>query len=180
MFAIRSTTATARLGGVCYLLTIVTGMAGELVPAPVWASTLATLLSFGFYGGVTWYLYRLFAPTNRPLAGLAAGSSLLGCALGVLKALALTSIPLSSLVFFGFYCVLTGYLIWRSRLLPPWLGGLLAVSGLGWLTFLSPQFAHSLAPYHLVSGLVGEGALTLWLLLGRIARPEEAVPETAS
>jgi len=35
---------------------------------------------------------------------------------------------------------------------------------LGWLTFLSPPLATRLSPYILFPGLVGEGALTVWLL----------------
>jgi hypothetical protein len=34
---------------------------------------------------------------------------------------------------------------------------------LGWLTFLSPPLANSMSPYNLAPGILGEGALTLWL-----------------
>lgn len=170
-----SLSTTARLAGGCYFLTIVTGMAGALATAqPV--STLATLLSFACYLGVTLFMYRLFAATHPLLCLVAAGSSVAGCALGVADALALGSAPVSYLVFFGIYCLLVSYFIWRSALLPHWLGGLLALAGLGWLAFLWPWLAHRIAPYPMVSGLVGEGALTLWLLLGRVpyVSPEAA------
>jgi hypothetical protein len=36
---------------------------------------------------------------------------------------------------------------------------------LGWLTFLSPPLANQLSPYIFAPGLLGEGALTLWLLV---------------
>jgi hypothetical protein len=36
----------------------------------------------------------------------------------------------------------------------------MAFAGMGWLTFLSPPLANYLAP-----GILGEGALTLWLLV---------------
>ncbi|HEV7504934.1 MAG TPA: DUF4386 domain-containing protein [Thermoanaerobaculia bacterium] len=68
------------------------------------------------------------------------------------------------LVFFGFYCLLIGCLILRSTFLPRSLGVLMALAGLGWLTFLSPPLAKSLSPYILVPGILGEGSLTLWLL----------------
>lgn len=68
------------------------------------------------------------------------------------------------LVFFGFYCLAIGYLIFRSKFLPSVLGVLMAFAGLGWLTFLSPPLASSLSPYVLAPGIIGEGALTLWLL----------------
>ena len=38
-------------------------------------------------------------------------------------------------------------------------------AGLGWLTFLSPPLANYLSPYNLAPGLLGEGSLTLWLLV---------------
>jgi hypothetical protein len=67
------------------------------------------------------------------------------------------------IVFFGFYCLLIGYLIFRSTFLPRILGVLMALAGLGWLTFLSPPLANYLSPYNLAPGLLGEGSLTLWL-----------------
>jgi Domain of unknown function (DUF4386) len=51
-----------------------------------------------------------------------------------------------ALVFFGFYCLLIGYLVFRSTFLPRILGVLMAFAGLGWLTFLSPPLASSLDP----------------------------------
>ncbi|HMG72660.1 MAG TPA: DUF4386 domain-containing protein [Pyrinomonadaceae bacterium] len=72
---------------------------------------------------------------------------------------------INPLVFFGFYCLLIGYLIFRSTFLPRILGVLMVFAGLGWLTFLSPPLADSLSPYIFIPGLLGEGALTLWLLI---------------
>src|SRR5216683_1086048 len=74
-------------------------------------------------------------------------------------------------VFFGVYCLLIGYLIFRSAFLPRILGVLMAIAGLGWLTFLSPPLANYLRPYILVLGVLGvlgvlaELALMLWLLV---------------
>jgi hypothetical protein len=89
----------------------------------------------------------------------------MGCAFGALSPFDLAPYHVNPLVFFGFYCVLIGYLIFRSSFLPSILGALMALGGLGWLTFLSPQLANYLAPYNLVPGMLGEGALTLWLLV---------------
>jgi hypothetical protein len=69
------------------------------------------------------------------------------------------------LVFFGFYDLLIGYLIFRSAFLPRILGVLMALAGLGWLTFLSPPLGNHLSPYNLVLGFVAELLLMLWLLV---------------
>jgi hypothetical protein len=68
-------------------------------------------------------------------------------------------------VFFGVYCLLIGYLIFRSAFLPRILGVLMVFAGLGWLTFLSPPLAHYLSPYIQVLGVLAEGSLMLWLLV---------------
>jgi hypothetical protein len=74
-----------------------------------------------------------------------------------------------SLVLFGTYNILTGYLIVRSTFLPRILGVLLAIAGVGYLinTFaniLAPDFAAHLVPYILLPG-GAELLLALWLLL---------------
>ncbi len=73
-----------------------------------------------------------------------------------------------SFVFFGFYCLLIGYLILRSSFLPRILGAGMALAGLAWLTFLSPPLVHSLSPYILIPGILGEGSLTLWLIVAGV------------
>ena len=75
-----------------------------------------------------------------------------------------------ALFFFGFYCVLIGCLIFQSTFLPRALGGLMLFAGLGWLTssfsaFLFPPLATFLAYWIFLPGVIGEGALTLWLLV---------------
>jgi len=49
--------------------------------------------------------------------------------------------------------------------MPHFLGVLMGLAGLGWLTFLSPTFGSHMFRYTMYTGLLGEGALTLWLLL---------------
>ena len=75
-----------------------------------------------------------------------------------------------SVVFFGFYCLLVGYLIFKSIFLPRILGVLLAIAGLCYLissftNFLSVPLPNYLSDYILAPGLVGEGSLTLWLVI---------------
>ncbi|MDR7269104.1 hypothetical protein J2X20_001733 [Pelomonas saccharophila] len=74
------------------------------------------------------------------------------------------------LIFFGFACVLRGWLIARSGVLPRVLGGLLALAGVCYLVnslalLLAPAFAQLLFPAILLPSLVGELALALWLTL---------------
>jgi glucan phosphoethanolaminetransferase (alkaline phosphatase superfamily) len=88
-----------------------------------------------------------------------------------LQAVALMSIKLNaqaayvSLVFFGLFNLLIGYLIFKSTFLPRILGALMALSGLGWLTFLSPSLANYLFTYIEVLGIIAEASLMLWLLV---------------
>jgi len=88
-----------------------------------------------------------------------------------LRALALMFLELNTqannicVVFFGVYCLLLGYLIFRSVFLPRILGMGMALAGLGWLTFLSPPLANHLSPYNLVLGFLAELSLMLWLLV---------------
>jgi uncharacterized protein DUF4386 len=70
-----------------------------------------------------------------------------------------------AIVFFGVFDVLIGYLIFKSTFLPRFLGVLMAVAGLGWLTFLSPSLAKDLSPGVDVLGFVAELALWIWLLV---------------
>jgi len=122
------------------------------------------LFATASYVAVTILLYYLFKPVNRTVSLLAALFSLLGSALGVFSSLHFHP-RIDPLVCFGFYCLLIGYLILKSTFLPRVLGVLMAITGSGWLAFLSPSFAHSLSPYNLISGGIGEGLLTLWLLV---------------
>ena len=152
----------ARLAGVFYLLVMLTGTA-----AVVFASgrIAANLIATACYVAVTLLFYDLFKPVSRSLSLLAACFSLVGCAFGALSLFHLAPFHISSLVFFGFYCLLIGYLILRSTFLPRTLGVLMACAGLGWLTFMSPPLANRLSPYIMAPGIIGEGALTLWLLV---------------
>jgi len=71
----------------------------------------------------------------------------------------------TGMIFFGFYCVLIGYLTFRATFLPRIVGVLFALAGVGWLTFLAPSLGSMLSPLTMLTGLIGEGSLGLWLLI---------------
>ena len=152
----------ARIAGIFYLLTILTGALAFFVKEPLRSAIL--LGSTGSYIAVTVLFYGLFRPVNRHVSAVAAVFSLAGCALSILGFFQLGLPWLNPLVFFGCYCLMIGYLILRSTFLPRILGGLMAFGGLGWLTFISPTLAAHLSPYNMAPGILGEGVLTLWLL----------------
>jgi hypothetical protein len=122
------------------------------------------LIAHAFYIAVTLLFYYLFKPVNRGLSLLAAFFSLVGCANDVRSLFHLPPHGISSLVFFGPYCLLLGYLIFRSTFLPRILGVLMAFAGLGWLIFLTPLAIH-LSTYLKVLGFLAEASLMLWLLV---------------
>jgi len=106
-----------------------------------------------------------------PLIVLEAAPSLTAFTGDQLHALALICAGLTAhafnvyLVFFGFWCVLIGPLIFRSGFLPRVLGVLETLSGLCWLTFLWLPFARYVAPYNQILAGVGELSLMGWLLV---------------
>jgi hypothetical protein len=106
-----------------------------------------------------------------PLIVLGGDHSLSAFKVEQLQALALMFLKLNMqafniyLVFFGFWLVLTGYLIFRSTFMPRILGVLLAIDGLGWMTFLSPPLAHHLFPFIATASGLAEIPLILWLLV---------------
>jgi Domain of unknown function (DUF4386) len=155
----------ARAAGVFYLITFLAGVFALFVGGRL--GFAAGLIAATSYIAVTLLFYGMFKPVNRGLSLLAALISLMGCAIGPLSMFLKLPVPTNnvSLVFFGFYCLLIGYLIFRSTFLPRVVGALMAFAGLGWLTFLSAPLANYLYPYVLAPGILGEGSLMLWLLL---------------
>jgi hypothetical protein len=153
----------ARMAGVFYLFNILTGALA--ISASGRLGVAANLIAAACYIAVTLLFYYIFKPVDRSLSLLAAFFSLVGCTIGVLGAFHLAPPHINNLVFFGFYCLLVGYLIFKSNFLPRIFGVFMAFGGLGWLTFLSPSLANHLSPYNLVPGILGEGLLTLWLVV---------------
>jgi hypothetical protein len=156
----------ARITGAVYLLYFLTAVSGEVLvgrsrPVPYDA---VTLISDALYIAVTLLFYYMFKPVNRGISLLAALASLAGCANEVLRLLNLAPYKINSLIFFGPYCLLLGYLIFRSTFLPRILGVLMGFAGLGWLFFLSPLATH-LFTYLKILGFIAEASLMLWLLV---------------
>jgi hypothetical protein len=69
-----------------------------------------------------------------------------------------------ALVFFGFFMLVTGYLIFRSTFLPRVLGVMFSIGGLAWLTFLAAGFGSRNLSWILLFD-IGEALLPLWLLV---------------
>jgi len=113
---------------------------------------------------VTVLFYFLFKPVSGILSLLAALFSLGGCVDMSLGLFHLDS-TVSPLVFFGPFCLLIGYLIFRSSFLPRFLGVGMAVAGVGWLAFLLPVVPHALSVAIEAFGFLAELSLCLWLLV---------------
>ena len=136
---------------------------------PVNRSVSLLAAFFSLVGGTIQALSCLF--DLAPLVVLGGAQYLSVFKAEQLQALALIFLDLHTqvfsicLVFFGFYCLLIGFLIFRSTFLPRILGVLMAIAGLCWLTSLSPPLANYLSPYTMALGILCEGSLCLWLLV---------------
>lgn len=93
--------------------------------------------------------------------------------LQILGSLALKSHEIAfniALIFFGFTCLLNGYLIFRSGYLPNFIGMLMQLAGLCYLmacfaALFAPRFADLIIPAVLIPPLIGESSFCLWLLV---------------
>ena len=106
-----------------------------------------------------------------PLLVMKGGSSLSGFTTEQLHSLAFVFLKLNSyafdidLVFFGFWCILSGYLIFKSTFMPRILGVLLAIDGVGWVCFIYPPLGSYLFPVVAVASGLAEIPLQLWLII---------------
>ena len=143
----------ARIAGSFYLVTIVAGSAALVVHGRLGAAV--DLIAGVSYVAVTLMFYDLFRPVNGTLSLLAAVFSLVGFTCGRLGWQ--PGGVRIEMVFFGLYCLSIGYLIFRSNFLPRIIGILIALAGLGYLTFVWPPLGDRLfVPYILVPALAGE------------------------
>jgi hypothetical protein len=220
----------ARIAGVFYLFTILTGIFAQgfvserLVVSGDAAATATNILTHRglFQLGFAVYLvemacqititalfYDLLKPVSGSVSLVAAFLGLTGCIIKTfsrvffiaplfvlggahylsvfnpeqLQALALLLLKVNdhgagiALVFFGFYALLTGYLIVKSTFLPRILGVLSIFGGLGWLTFLYPPLGYRLFAYVAAFGVLGATALILWLLVFGVNKDGRSWPE---
>jgi len=156
----------ARIAGVLFLLVILTAafteffVRGRLGFA---ADLVVGLLEVSGMIAVTLLFYDIFRAVNRSFSLLAASFNFVGLTLELLQ-----WNPRGMVIgigFHGLYCLLMGYLLFRSTFLPRILGAPMVLAGLCWLVFLSPTLTNYLSPYNLALGLLGEGSLSLWLLV---------------
>jgi len=121
-------------------------------------------------GGVTWV-------SRLALLVLLHGDQYLSAfTTSQLQAMAMTALKLQlqvfsiGMVFFGVQCISIGYLVARSTFIPRVLGVLLTIGGtcyviVSFANFLVPSFGPHLVPFLMPVALIGEGALSLWLLV---------------
>lgn len=69
------------------------------------------------------------------------------------------------LIFFGFWCVLAGYLIIKAGFVPRILGVLLILDGVGWMTLLWPPLATSIYTAISIVAACAEFPLLLWFII---------------
>ena len=157
----------ARLTGILYLLYFLTAILAQILTAQklVAYGNGTNLIATGFYCILTLLFYFLFKPVNRMLSFIAAIFSLAGCVVMTLAINRPTAPTISPLWFFGPYCLLIGYLIFRSTFLPRILGLLMALAGLGWLVYLLPNLPNFLSFTIDAIGICAEASLMLWLIV---------------
>ena len=120
-------------------------------------------------GGVAWVSNLV------PLTLLHGDQYLTALTASQLQALSLAALKLQThvffigMVFFGIQCISIGYLVARSSFLPRILGVLLGLGGTCYViasfaNFLLPLGAR-LIPFVVPVALIGEGSLTVWLLI---------------
>jgi len=170
----------ARLAGALWLVVIAVSVVAVLTqtgqPRLAFAAT-----QFGglCYLGVTVLLYALFKPVDTSVSLFAAACGVAGVASGAASDVSASAAAQGfyvSMVFFGSQIVAVGYLITRSNLIPRALGVLLILGGSVYLVnsfmnCLSPTVGAHLAPFVIPIAILGEGSLTLWLLIRGVKVP---------
>jgi len=134
------------------LLAAFFGLAGVAIGGVAWASRLGLLVLL--HGDQ--YLSAFTASQLQAMALIALKLQLQVFSIGM--------------VFFGVQCISIGFLVARSTFLPRILGILLGIGGTSYViasfaSFLIPSFGAHLISFVLPVALIGEGSLTVWLLV---------------
>jgi hypothetical protein len=156
----------ARIAGIFYLLVFVFGIAALRTSGDT--RLAANLIAAAVYYVVTVMLYQLYEPVSRMGSLVTALFSFTALTIGVLSDLGVVSLPFNTLVLFGAYCIGLGWLTLKANFLPRAIGVMLIVAGAGWLTYVHPPLAKRLGAFAMAPGMVGEGALTFWLLVAGV------------
>ena len=167
-----------RFGFVADLLNLVCGLPGVLIMYVLFKPVNKYGISLAMFFVIIQTAIVAVNLLNQvsPLLFLGSDQYLTAFQHNQLAALAMHALDLQAqgygigLVFFGFYCLLIGYLIFTSTLIPKILGVLYAIAGLGYLInsftmFLSKDFANPLFIYLAIPIFIGELSLCLWLLI---------------
>lgn len=181
--------ALARIGGALYLVNILAGAfaIGYVQAAVTNVHSQELLFRSGAAAHVVVTMtnvplalifYELFKVVSRRVALLFVFFTLVATAIeaaGIvnqLSALAFggTSAYDVSTVFFAGDALSIGYLIYRSTFMPRVIGVLMVIDGVAYLvnsfaTILAPGLAAHLVPYIQLPILLGEGSVTVWLLV---------------
>jgi hypothetical protein len=166
------------LGGVAQLIVYTCDIGVALIfyellkPVSKSVALLATFFRLVFVAIASANMFNHFAP----LIFLSSADYLSAFTTDQLQAFALAFLRLRTfgfdiaLVFFGFHCLLVGYLVFKSTSLPRILGIGLAIGGLGYLaniltTAIPAAIRDHLFPYVMLPGGLAEISLTLWLII---------------
>ena len=154
----------ARVAGALYIFSMLLGVAGPILIGHKmqlqgdWANMGAAIL----YTGVTVLFWDLFRPISEWLSACIAIFSLIA---NWLPQSWYKAAHTSIFLYFGLYCLLISYLIFRSHFLPKFVGVSMACAGVCWLTTTWPWLGSAIAPYNGLVGLLGEGGLAGYLVI---------------
>ena len=198
----------ARIAGALYLVNILAGAFAigyvtaavgsnahaheQLFRSGVAAHVVVTVTNVG----LALTFYEIFKVVNRRVAILDVFFTLVATAIeasGIVSDLSTLRFDPAdaaytvSTVFYGFDALAIGYLVYRSNFMPRAIGVLMVIDGLTYFinsfaAILAPGFAAHLVPYIQLPILLGEGSLTLWLLVFgiNVARRERLVLERSA
>jgi hypothetical protein len=130
-------------------------------------AVLFNAISIGLEAAITMYLLVALFPLTSTTTAFSPEQ------LAVMSSLSLRSHANGfgvSLLFFGCFCVVIGYVIFKSGLIPKAVGVLMQIAGACYLInsfalIVSPPVANRLFPAILLPALIGELSLSLWLLI---------------